>query len=129
MKTFNVELLSGFNGIKFGMDRSQVRSILGNPIKEFKKSKFSKTFTDDYTDFHIFYDAEDKFEAVEFFENTEITVNDTIIFPISVSALANTPYIFSTEGDGLISKVYSIGIYIPDGKPESILFGKKDYYL
>lgn len=129
MKQHNVKLLVGFDDVKFGMERSKVRELLGEPAGEFKKSKFSKTTTDDYSAYHIFYDKDNKVEAVEFFEEVEIRVDDNIIFPTSVDALKKLNYNFTSDGDGLISVEYSIGVYAPGGKPESILFAVKDYYL
>lgn len=129
MQQYSVSLLEGFNNAKFGMKRSEVRAILGEPVREFKKSKFSKTTTDDYSMFHIFYDKEDKFEAVEFFDEVEVKINDSVIFPVAVEKLKATEYGFVVDGDGIISTQYSIGVYAPNGVAESILFGVKDYYL
>lgn len=129
MLQYNVTPLIGFNDVKFGMDRSQVRSILGDPKREFKKTKFSKTTTDDYIYFHVFYNKENMFEAVEFFDDVEIKLGGDMIFPTSVATLNAGDYAFVADEDGLISLKYSIGVYAPNGKAESILFGVKDYYL
>ena len=129
MKQHNVKLLVGFDNVKFGMDRSEVRALLGEPTREFKKSKFSKMTTDDYSAYHIFYDKDNKFEAVEFFDKAEIKIDDNVVFPISLNALKEMNYNFTSDGDGYISVDYSIGVYAPNGNPESILFAKKDYYL
>lgn len=47
MKILKVIPLAEVNGVKFGMKRCDVRKIFGNAT-EFKKSKFSKTTTDDF---------------------------------------------------------------------------------
>lgn len=129
MKQHNVKLLVGFDNVNFGMERSEVRALLGEPTREFKKSKFSKTMTDDYSAYHIFYDKDNRFEAVEFFDEVEIKIDENIIFPISLDVLTGMNYSFAAEGEGLISLKYSIGVYAPNGKPESILFAKEGYYL
>ena len=129
IQQYSVSLLEGFNNAKFGMKRSAVRAVLGEPVREFKKSKFSKTTTDDYSFFHVFYDKDDNFEAVEFFSEVEIKVNNDVIFPASIEKLTTTEYDFNVDGDGLISTKYSIGVYAPNGVAESILFGVKGYYL
>lgn len=129
MKQHDVKLLVGFDNVKFGMERSEVRTLLGEPVREFKKSKFSKMTTDDYSEYHIFYDKDNKFEAVEFFDEVEIKIDNNIIFPISIDSLTKMNYNFTSDGDGIISVEYSIGVYAPNKNPESILFAKKDYYL
>lgn len=129
MMTYNVNLLVGFDNVKFGMNRLEVRKLLGEPVREFKKSKFSKVTTDDYSEYHIFYDKDNKFEAVEFFEGAEIKVDDKIIFPISLNILKEMHYNLISDGDGFISTKFSIGVYAPNKNPESILFAKRDYYL
>ena len=128
MKQHNAKPLCGFDDVKFGMTRTQVRAILGEPAREFKKSKFSKTMTDDYTSFHIFYDKNDEFEAVEFFDDVEIKVDGNIIFPASIEQL-KANYNFASDGDRYICVEHSIGVYAPGGKAESILFAVSEYYV
>lgn len=129
MHQYIVSPLEGFNNVKFGMKRDAVRAVLGEPVREFKKSKFSKTTTDDYSLFHVFYDKDDNFEAVEFFNEVEIMIGNDVIFPAPVEKLKTTEYGFEADREGIISAQYSIGVYAPSGVAESILFGVKDYYL
>ena len=128
MKQHSVQLLVGFDNVKFGMERNEIRTLLGDPTREFKKSKFSKVTTDDYSAYHIFYDKDNRFEAVEFFEEVEIKIDNNVVFPVSLDKLKEMNYNFTSDGDGLFSVEYSIGVYAPNGNPESILFAKKDYY-
>lgn len=128
MDKFVVLPLVGFNDVKFGMSRKVVRDILGLPIREFRKTKYSKTTTDDYGMFHIFYDKNDAFEAVEFFGEVEIRNEDHTVFPKTVRLLSQLPYAFVDEGGSYINEELSIGIYAPDNTVESILFGVTGYY-
>ena len=114
-------------GIKFGMKRDEVRNILGT-AKEFKKSKYSKTTSDDFGFCHVFYNKEDGAEAVEFFEEAEVSINGQLVFPGSVELILDMFSDFVQDSSGYISVVQSIGIYAPDGRMESILFGCKGYY-
>ena len=41
--------------IEFGMKRKTVREVIGEEYKEFKKNIFSKNTTDDYGEFHVYY--------------------------------------------------------------------------
>ena len=53
MRILKATPLVEVNGVKFGMKRCDVRKIFGNAT-EFKKSKFSKTITDDFGFCHVF---------------------------------------------------------------------------
>lgn len=120
--------LSEVNGVRFGMKRSEVRSIFGE-AKEFKKSKFSKTTTDDFGFCHVFYNLNDECEAIEIFDESEVWINGKNIFPEGVDTLKSMLADLEEDEDGFISKSQSIGVYAPNDKTESILFGCKDYYL
>lgn len=128
MDNWNAQPLKDIQGIKFGMEREEVRKVISGNVKEFKKSKFSKTTTDDFGCCHVFYDTDNKCEAVEIFEGINVIVGTTVVFPNSIQA-AKMVFADMEEEDGsYISKSYSVGIYAPSGKMESILFGRKGYY-
>lgn len=119
--------LKEVNGIKFGMKREDVRKIIGE-AKEFKKSKFSKNTTDDFGYCHVFYNDDDECEAIEIFNNTEVLINETVVFPINISGIKAIIKDLVEEEGSFISKSQSIGIYAPNGNMESILFGNIGYY-
>lgn len=120
--------LKEVNGVVFGMSRSEVRVILGDNYKEFKKNKFSKTTTDDFGICHVFYSIDGKCEAIEIFDGCEISVNGKPIFPIDISSIKGRIDDLEEDAGSFISKKLSIGIYAPKGTPESILFGIDGYY-
>ncbi len=115
------------NGIHFGTDREVVRAKLGMPIKEFKKSKFSQNTTDDYGDFHIFYDKHNNFEAIEIFEGT-VTINGKVIFPEILKNILAYDNSFIKDDCGCTSTKLEIGVYTSNENTESILIGCKGYY-
>lgn len=123
-----VEPLKGINGILFGIDRGEVRKYFGNNFEEFKKSKFSKNTTDDYGYCHIFYDEDNKFEAIEFFDEVTIIIDDIIVFPNRIEVIKKVSDDFEKDEESYISKEKSIGIYAPNNRMESILLGIKGYY-
>ena len=84
---------------------------------------------DDFGFYHVFYDMNDMCEAVEIFENVEIEIDDIQIFPGTVSNAYRIIGDLAEGEGGLISISQSVGISVSDGRIESILFGKKDYYL
>lgn len=116
------------NGIEFGMERSEVRKKFAVPVREFKKSKFSKRTTDDFGSCHVYYNENDKCEAVEIFDEVAVYVYDKKIFPVTVEEVKKIIPDLIEEEDSYISEELSIGIYAPDDKMESILIGCKGYY-
>lgn len=131
MNKFDISLAESVNGLAFGSDRSTVRSAFGNSFKEFKKSKFSKNTTDDFGGCHVFYSADDKFEAIEIFSGGTIIVDSkelSLECPELISWVKCLDPAAEEDSDGIVSKNLSIGIYAPYQEFESILFGKKEYY-
>lgn len=127
MLKFNVQPLVEVNGVKFGMSRADVRKQFGEAV-EFKKNKFSKTITDDFAFCHVYYDTDDKCEAIEIFKEAEVTVNGKVIFPGTISDAQKFIKDLEEEKGSYISKSQSIGIYAPEGEIECILFGNRGYY-
>lgn len=123
MNIINVIPLEEVDGIKFGTDRNVVRKKIGD-YSEFKKTPFSNNTTDNFGFCHVYYDDNNKFEAIEIFD-AEVYIGDRKVFPVNVNQLSD---IIDDFDDELISVSKSIGIYAPDGYPESILLGCKGYY-
>ena len=128
MLKWNAQPLKEINGIRFGMPRTLVRELFDGEYREFKKNRFSKNTTDDFGICHVFYNLEDKCEAVEVFIGCEIFVDGKMFFPVKIESMKNLIKDFEEEYGSYISKSQSIGIYAPNGMPESILFGAVGYY-
>lgn len=131
MKKIDVIPLIQVNGVKFGMKRSEVRTILGEAT-EFFKTASSTNLTDDFGYCHVFYDVNDRCEAIEFFDDTEVYIDSKLIFPTNKERALNLFKSvfedFIQDDDGLISYKYSIGIFAPNESMESILIGRENYY-
>ena len=119
--------LKDVNGVSFGTKRKAVRAVFGT-AKEYKKNKFSETTTDDFGFCHVFYNAEDECEAIEVFGDIKVEVDGAVIFPTDVETAKKQLSDLVEEDGSLISKKFSVGIYAPSGKMESILFGAPGYY-
>lgn len=119
--------LVGIDKLKFGMRRHEVRNILGNPT-EFLKTNEDKKTTDDFGFCHVFYDEDDRCEAIEIFTENEVYIGDSKVFPTDFASAKKVVPGFIEDDDGLLSYELSIGIYAPDNEMESILFAKKGYY-
>lgn len=121
--------LQSVGKIKFGMRREEVRSIINKNYTEYKKNRYSQNTTDDFGFCQIFYDKKNLCEAVEIFEEVEVSMNGITLFPGSVdTAYQIIPGLVQDEY-GLTSTIQSIGISVLEGKIESILFGRQGYYL
>ena len=115
------------NGVAFGMSREKVRSLLGTAA-EFYKGKDAVNTTDNFKFCHVAYDENNKCEAIEIFDESEVYVNGSLIFPTDFETAKKVIEDFEEDDDGLISISKSIGIYAPCGDMESIVFGKEGYY-
>ena len=125
---FNVVPKVRVNGVEFGMNRDEVRKLLGKAT-EFYKFDDDNNTTDDFGFCHVFYGDDNKCEAIELFDDdVEIYLNDVLLFPTELHMAKSIVSDFEQDDDGLISYSQSIGIYAPDGEMESILFGKEGYY-
>lgn len=131
MKEIIVEPLKKVGDICFGMSRSQVREIMGE-YKEFKKSRFSKNTVDDFNECHIYYDSNNLCQAIELYGEYRIKIKENSILPNNFTDICRVLEALDKnleiEYDTCTSIKYSIGVYAPGGKVESILFGKDGYY-
>lgn len=125
-KTITVVPLEKVGDVSFGMSRDEVRNIFGD-ASEFNKSSLSKNTTDDFGFCHVFY-KDDKCEAVELFNTTDVVVNGTSIFNSDFETVKGLFPDAEDSGEGFTSKEMSVGVYAPDNQIQSILFGCKGYY-
>ena len=132
MDKIEIEPYERVGNIKFGSERETVRKDNGN-FKEFRKSRFSKNSTDDFSSFHVFYSEDDRVEAVEFFRESNLYFHDIQLFSQSYSDLkARFNALDSSireDESGIIYKTLGFSVYSPDGEQvESILVFEKGYY-
>jgi len=123
---------NGAGQIKLGSAREETRKTLGT-FKEFRKTKSSKNTTDDFSFCHVFYDEQNKIEAVEFFDSTEFLFKGKNLFSLSLaglkSFLKSNAIDFEEDDSGLRSDAVGLSVYSPDKeKIETILIYKKGYY-
>ncbi len=124
-----VEPNESVNGIRFGTDRKTVREILGRPERIFRKTPDSANTTDAYLPFHVYYSADDRFEAIELFDKKiNLSVNSRLIYPGTLDEIRTVLPDLEGEYGSYISKGKSVGIYVEDGEIVSVLVGRKDYY-
>ena len=131
---YSVDFLPYFGAGRTNLDstKDEIRKIIG-PFKEFKKTKFSKNTTDDFSYFHVFYDEQNKVEAIEFFSSTEFLFKGKNLFSLQFIELKNflrdLNYDIFEDESGLRSEDIGLSIYSPDKKDiETILIYRKGYY-
>jgi hypothetical protein len=129
---FEITPYKSVGEIAFENPREAVRKLLGE-YKEFKKSKFSKNTTDDFKFCHVFYDENDKVNAIEFFTEIELLLKNKNILAMNFNSLLQfvkeSSYSYTEDDTGAIVNDIGIAIYAPDkNRVESILVYKKGYY-
>ena len=122
----------GAGQIKLDSAREETRKTLGT-FKEFRKTKFSKNTTDDFSFCHVFYNEQNKVEAVEFFDSTEFLFKEKNLFLLSFnglkSLLKSNSINFQEDESGLRSDAIGLSVFSPDKeKIDTILIYKKGYY-
>jgi len=132
MKVFEFIPLVSIGNVFFGEDRGKVRSNLGS-YSEFRKAWFSENTTDDFGFCHVYYDMDNKCEAVEFFDSgTPIFFNGEDLFSLDYDSLKarvkEADCSVEIDESGLTSRKIQLGIYAPSNSVESILVAKEGYY-
>jgi len=129
-RTYVIEPFRGFNEIRFDDPREDVRKKFG-AFKEFKKNRFSKNITDDFGDFHAFYDESNTLQAVEFFEG-EVCLNGDRLFPNTKEGLIAILSCLDNEAvstaESVESKMLGINAYAPGDTVETLLIYRQGYY-
>ena len=126
---------SSVNGIRFGTSRNDIWKILGKPEDSFHKGG-EKIETDIFGCFHIYYDSDYKFEALEvvYVDAADIYYDGKKV-PETYEGVRSffRDYFDDLEEDGagFITKKGSVGVYTETcDQPEydAILFARRDYY-
>lgn len=137
---YEIKPYEGVGAIKLNMSRDDVRKIINCQFKEFKKAPFSAVTTDDYylLGIHVYYNKEDKCEAIELFNNSNPTFMGNSFFEEPVS---NVVEWFKKNDDTIViddvsitSNRFGIGLYASagiqakDSTLDSIIVFAKGYY-
>ena len=131
MKKIVVKPLLKVDDAEFGADRKKARQVFGKKYKEIKKNIFAKSTMDAYDEYNVYYSKEGIFEAIEFFGELCVYINEKKVFPGKIKALKTILPHLELEEDGYIDRKNSVGVTVCADSPEeieSILFGCKDYY-
>ena len=128
---FTIIPFQGTDKLKLNLTSKETRDIFPDKFRRrFKKANIVPT--DSFRGFHVYYDEDDRSEAIEFWE-PEIFLNGIQLMGADYNIVKdmfeklddNLDY---EEGYGFDSIKYQIGINAPYGKVESVLVGRKGYY-
>lgn len=137
---FTIKPNIGVNDLKFGMSPSEVRAMLRDEYKSFKRNPLSEYPCDHFPSLSLFvyYKASGKVEAMEFAKPAEVFFDDVNLFQLSFyelnKLLGNFESNLNVESDGLTAHELGIGAYNPFATeepmatPESIIAFEKGYY-
>lgn len=116
---YEINPLKQVGSIKFGQNRTKVRNNIKQPYKEFKKSVMSKTTTDDFGQFHVFYNTQNKVEAIEFFNcDAVLKLDGCNLFALPVkdleAFLRHRDEAIERDVDRLTSHLLGLTVYVPE---------------
>jgi hypothetical protein len=135
VERWEIHPFEGIGPIRFGMARSQVRSILGNDFKVFKKGPFAANTTDAYGEhgLHFFYDTADQLECIDAFAKCPIYYRNVRLLngPAGdilreLSELALSPR--EDEYGGLCFDSGGFVLSLSDDRVEAVTVYRKGYY-
>ena len=134
LERIEIEPLKSFNGIEFGTSREDIWKKIGKPpCGSFRKSEYEKSDTDDYKYFHIYYDENYNFEAIDIFNDIDIYCNGNKLSKKYSEILEFFKNVYDDiieDEDGFVSIKGSIGVYLENDEDDLdvITFANKGYY-
>lgn len=134
---YTIKPYQGFDDIKFGYTSTEIQEYMGIKPSKFKKSPYDINETDSYKDLFVYYDAENKCEAIEFNNNSNLIFRNISFFGekyVDVEKkFKQLDSKIEIDEVGFNSFKYGIGVYVPnkdedEAKIESVIIYKKGYY-
>jgi hypothetical protein len=137
---FEIDPFEGMGDVKFGMTPQQVRRLLGNCFKSFKRTPQAAFPSDYYEAVGLFfnYDPTGVLEAIEFAAPANPTVRGIELIGRELielmSELSRVDQHIETEVDGAIANGMGVSVWAPLAKDEvharvdSALAFRKGYY-
>ena len=117
---WTIRSFEGVGPLSFGLTRADVRSILNEAPRSFRKVTWAQSLTDDYPShcLHAYFDSNDRLEFIEFYEPARISFRGETFFGrayVDVErTLRNWDPDIRTDRVGLVSCKFGISIYVED---------------
>ncbi len=130
----------GIGPLSLGMDRAEIRSVLGGPVRSFKKTPDARAPTDAFDEhgIHVYYDNAGRAEAIEVASPASPILQGRSLIGKPFKEIRHwleqlDPKVQVDEA-GLTAPSLGIGVYAPSaiGSPdepvEGVIVFKKGYY-
>ena len=124
----------GLGDLRFGMSRRDVRALLGQEFRSFKKTPLADSLTDAYAQYglHLYYDGQDRLELVEafrpcvpIFQGVELLGPRKVVPDRLREAGAGGP---RRDSDGDFFDDLGFALYSPGDMVEGVSVYRKGYY-
>jgi len=135
---FIIEPYVGAGKILLGMTSKQIQNELVIKPEKFKKFEDDEFDTDDFKYCHVYYKKPGVCEAIEFFGEAKVIINNETILGKSYTEIKDMFEAIDDSIDfdatGLTSFKYGVGVYAPfaedepDEPVESVIVFEKGYY-
>jgi len=138
--TYEIEPHVGAGPVRFGRPREEVKRVLGNEPRRFKKTPHSAALTDAFDELgvHVYYNATGSCSAVELASPATPTFRGQLLLGRPFGELramfeALDPEL-KADNAGLISHLFGIGLYAPFAQDypaapvEGVLAFEEGYY-
>lgn len=138
--TMNIRTHIGLGPVTFGMSRDEVAEAMGSAPRRFKKTVACTTLTDafDQQGMQVFYDADDRVEALEVFAPSRPSFGDLDLFCTPYTALTKAMRALDPDLQedelGFTSNALGFGVYAehkdtdPERPSEGVIVFRKAYY-
>lgn len=135
-----IETHVGLGVVRFGMSREEVAAALGSEPRRFKKTVACTTLTDafDPIGLQVFYDIDDRAEALEVFAPSRPCFGDLDLFSTPYSTLVDILRVLDPDLQedelGFTSNALGFGVYAehkdsdPERPSEGVIVFRKGYY-
>jgi hypothetical protein len=123
----------GVGPLRFGMTRSQVRSLLGGKVTTFRKGPYASTDTDAYDELglHLHYDNGDRLECIEAWGSCPIYYKQASLLNAgtqeALERLAGLG-LSSRYDDGYFLDDGGFALYAPDDVVKAVTVYRREYY-
>jgi len=118
----------GIGVLQFGRTRSDMRLLLGEPSKVFKKAPFADTLTDAYVHLgmHLFYDLKDCLESIDVFSPAILRFDGILLLGVPAKDIACEMMQRGYRNDSYVFEEAGFSLFVRDDIVESVTVFRKD---
>ena len=130
---WNIAPYEGVGQLRFGLTRSQVRSLLGGSVSTFRKGPYASTDTDAYDELglHLYYGNGDRLECIEAWGPCPIHYKGVSLLNASTQEVLERLAglgLSSRYDDGYFLDDGGFALYTPDDVVKAVTVYRRGYY-